>query len=78
MLEVRLKSVSPDVTEAAINYWHVEEGDYVEKGQDLVEISLNGASYNMLSPGTGTLAEVYFDAGQTIEIGEVIAEIEEE
>jgi len=77
MVEVLMKTISPDVQEAMINYWHIEEGDYVEKGQDLVEISFDGTNYKMMSPATGTLAEVYFDAGVTVPIGEIIAEIEE-
>ncbi len=76
-MEVKLKTVSPDVSEATISYWHYEEGDYVEKGQELVEISLSGSNYNMLSPATGTLSEVLYDVGEVVEVGETIAEIEE-
>ena len=77
MREVILKVPARDVVEASIAHWHFEEGDKVEKGQDLVEISCDGVSYNIPCPASGTLSEVYFEAGEVVDLGEVIAEIED-
>lgn len=77
MKEVILKTPTKDVVEASIAHWHFEEGDKVEKGQDLVEINCDGAMYNLPAPATGTLIEVYFESGEVVEVGDVIAAIEE-
>jgi len=77
MKEVILKSPVKDVVEASVAHWYFEEGDKVEKGQDLVEINCDGVTYNLPSPASGTLIEVYYEAGEVVEVGEVIAEIEE-
>ncbi|MBI4971894.1 MAG: biotin attachment protein [Candidatus Omnitrophica bacterium] len=77
MKEVILKVPVKDVVEASIAHWHCEEGDKVEKGQDLVEINCDGVSYHIPSPASGTLAEVFFESGEVVDIGEVIAEIED-
>ena len=76
MVEVMLKIVS-DAPEAGIHYWHFEEGDYVEKGEDLVEIICEGTHYQLIAPATGTLSRVYYDVGEMVTIGEVIAEIDD-
>jgi len=77
MSEVILKVPATDVVEANIAHWHFEEGDKVEKGQDLVEINCDGVAYNIPAPASGTLAEVYFDSGEIVDLGDVIAEIED-
>ena len=78
MKEVIFKSPIKDVVEAAISRWYAEEGDKVEKGQDLVEINCDGASYILPAVASGILSEVYFEAGEVIDVEEVIAIIEEE
>lgn len=77
MKEVILKAPTQNVVEASIAHWFFEEGDKVEKGQDLVEISFDGMASILPAPASGTLAEVYFETGEVVEIGEVIAGIED-
>ncbi|MBI4398207.1 MAG: biotin attachment protein [Candidatus Omnitrophica bacterium] len=77
MKEVILKVPAHDVHELSINHWHFEEGDKVEKGQDLVEVSCDGIIYHIPSPASGTLVEVYFEVGEAVDMGDVIAAIEE-
>lgn len=78
MKEVILKPLSSGSKEAIISNWFFEEGDHVEAGEDLVEVSFDGLVFNVIVPSSGTLAEVYFEVGDVVEVGEVIAEIEED
>jgi len=42
MTKVILPEVTEGMREATISYWHFEEGDKVEEGEDLVEICRRG------------------------------------
>ena len=44
---------------------------------DLVELTTDKATFNLPSPCTGTLSEVFFHEGDTVNVGEVLAAIEE-
>ncbi len=58
--------------------WHFEEGDEVYEGADLVEMTTDKATFNVPSPITAILAEIVADEGETVEVGEVLAILEEE
>lgn len=72
--------IMPEVKEdTSINCWHFEEGDLVEEGDDLVRMVMNsGDNFVIPSPVSGVLSEVFFDAGDDVETGDVLAIIEEE
>ena len=63
---------------AVVAYWHIEEGDAIEEGDDLVAINTSNGTIHIPAPGTGILHEVYFDEGDEVEEGDVLGSIEEE
>lgn len=77
MAEIRLPELGEDVKEATVSFWHFEEGDRVEEGQDLVEMTTDKATFNLPATASGTLAEVFFEEGDVVQVGEVLAIIEE-
>ena len=77
MAEIRLPELGEDVKEATVSFWHFEEGDRVEEGQDLVEMTTDKAAFNLPATASGTLAEVFFEEGDVVQVGEVLAIIEE-
>lgn len=77
MARVILPEIGEGVKEAAISYWHFEEGDRIEEGEDLVEITTDKSTFNIPSPCSGVLTEVFFEEGDIIEAGEALANIEE-
>ncbi len=77
MSKVILPEIGEGVKEAAISYWHFEEGDAVEGGEDLVEIVTDKATLNIPAPCSGILTEVFFEEGDIVQVGEIIATIEE-
>ncbi len=77
MTDVILPELGEDVAEAVVSFWHCEKGDQVEKGDDLVEMVTEKATFNVPAPASGTLTEIYLSEGQTAKVGEAIAAIEE-
>ena len=78
MTEVTLEPLASGMQEATINYWYHEEGDHVDEGADLIEIISEEGNFKITAPCSGVLGEVYFPEGETVSVGEVLCEIEEE
>ncbi len=78
MAKVILSELGEGAREATISYWHFEEGDKVEEGEDLVEIATDKSTFNVPAPCSGVLTEVYYEEGDIVTVGEVLANIEEE
>ena len=78
MAEVVLPELAEGVSEATVSYWHFEEGDRVEEGEDLVEMATDKAVFNVPSPVSGILTEVFYEEGEVVQIGEILAIITEE
>lgn len=79
MYELKLPDLGEDAgNEAVVSLWHFEEGDAVNEGDDLVEMTTDKATFNVPTPITGVLSEIVSDEGKTVEVGEVLAVLEEE
>ena len=77
MAEVRLPELAEGVDKAVVSFWHKEKGEDVSKGDDLVEMLTDKATFNVPSPITGKIKNISAEEGQEIKVGELIAEIEE-
>ncbi len=62
--------------EGTIVEWYVEKGQEVESGQSLVQVETDKVTTDIPSPKTGTLAALYGKEGETINVGDPLAEIE--
>jgi len=70
--------VSEEVSTATVDYWYVDEGDAVEEGEDLVELRTeDGDLFVVTAPASGILRERFFEQGDEVEIGDVIAAIDD-
>ncbi|MCX7661986.1 MAG: hypothetical protein N2Z79_04820 [Candidatus Omnitrophica bacterium] len=78
MIKVAIPQLGEDIEKATITYWFFKEGQRVKEGEDLVELTTDKAVFNLPSPTTGILSQILFLEGQTANVGEVIALIEEE
>ena len=78
MVEVTLDPLANGMQEATINFWLHEEGDQVEEGNDLLEVTSEEGTFKIQAPCAGILGEVYFSEGEVVSIGEVLCEIENE
>lgn len=78
MTKVVLPELGENIEKATVSYWFVKEGQKVKEKDDLVELTTDKATFNLPSPCTGTLSEIIFHEGETVNIGEVLGVIEEE
>ncbi|MBU1087398.1 MAG: hypothetical protein KKD05_07755 [Candidatus Omnitrophica bacterium] len=78
MQEVVMPSLGEDIEEATISFWHVEAGEHVEKGADIVEVTTEKSTFNVAAPCAGVITEIISLEGESVAVGEVLARMEEE
>jgi pyruvate/2-oxoglutarate dehydrogenase complex dihydrolipoamide acyltransferase (E2) component len=76
-MELRLPELSEGSSEAVITVWHADENSRVVKGQDLVEVSTDKATFDIPSPCSGVLMGIARKKGEAAKTDEVLAEIRE-
>ena len=76
-IEVKVPSPGESITEVQVAEWLVEDGDFVEKDQDIVEIDSDKATLPLAAPADGKI-KIVVEEGETIEIETMIATIDTE
>ena len=72
---LRLPELSRGSKGSVITAWHVALNGHVKKGEDIVEVSTDKATFDVPSPCDGTLTRIMKSPGETVEKDEIIAEI---
>jgi len=78
MVKVILPELGEGIDKAVVSYWYYGEGESVKKDEDLVELTTDKAVFNLPSPASGILSQIIIKEGQTVNVGEILALIEEE
>ena len=76
-MEVAIPFLAEGVNCCTVSFWHVVEDDYVEEGDDLVEIQTSKAVFNVPAPCSGRVAEIMVNEGDEVKVGGVICIISE-
>ncbi|MCD2138754.1 dihydrolipoamide acetyltransferase family protein [Salinicoccus halitifaciens] len=76
-LEITLPRQSEKLDESLITFWHVSEGDAVEKGETIVEVQTEKAVTEVHAPESGTINKINKNRGDTVKVGEVLAVLDE-
>ncbi len=76
-VDLKVPSVGESITEVFIGSWLKREGEAVEKDEPLVEVETDKATLEVPAAVSGVLSEVLKKEGESAEVGEVIARIEE-
>ncbi|MEM8834552.1 MAG: 2-oxoglutarate dehydrogenase complex dihydrolipoyllysine-residue succinyltransferase [Planctomycetota bacterium] len=74
--DIVIPGLGESITEAVIAGWLVEEGAYVDRDQDLVELETDKVTMPLPSPAAGTIT-FSVGEGDTVEVGAVIGSIDE-
>jgi pyruvate dehydrogenase E2 component (dihydrolipoamide acetyltransferase) len=77
LIAVKMPKYGMTMTHGIIAQWHVQEGGQIEKGQPLVTIETEKVSTELEAPASGVIAELSAAESDEIEVGAVIAYIEE-
>lgn len=72
-IEVIMPQMGEAITEATISLWRKAEGDVVEEGEPLLDISTAKVEVELPAPESGILARRLFKEGDTVPIDTVIA-----
>jgi pyruvate/2-oxoglutarate dehydrogenase complex dihydrolipoamide acyltransferase (E2) component len=76
MAEITLPELGEGIKKATVACWHVKPGQLIEKDDDVLEVVTDKAVFNVPSPQSGKLKDVYALVGQEVAIGEVLGLIE--
>ncbi len=75
-MKVILPELGEGVEEAVISSWYFSEGETVGKDEDLVELVTDKAAFNVPSPASGVIKKILCREGNTVKIGDALAELE--
>src|SRR5215208_1375916 len=74
-VQLLMPEMGESVTEGTVLEWHVSEGDQVEEGQTVVEVSTDKVDAEVPAPASGTITKILVGPDETIEVGKPLAEI---
>ena len=77
IVEIPVPSAGESVTEAGVGEWLKKVGDAVALDEPLVELETDKAAQEVMSPVAGKLVEIVAQTGDTVEVGALLAKIEE-
>jgi pyruvate dehydrogenase E2 component (dihydrolipoamide acetyltransferase) len=77
MTKVVLPELGEGIEKATVSFWYFQEGEKVSEKDDLVELTTDKATFNLPSPCSGIISEIFFREGDTVNVGETLAIIEE-
>ena len=76
-VEIKVPSVGESITEVTVGNWLKEDGEYVEMDEQICELESDKATFELTAEASGILKHKAKE-GDTLEIGQVICEIDEE
>lgn len=75
--EVTVPTLGESVTEATVGEWLKQPGDAVSADEPIASLETDKVAVEVPSPVDGVLAEFTVELGETVEVGAVIARVEE-
>ena len=75
--KILVPTLGESITEATVSKWLKKEGETVEVDEAIVELETDKVNLEVPSPISGTLSEISFKDGDTVEVGAVLGSISE-
>ena len=75
--KILVPALGESITEATVSKWLKREGETVEADEAIVELETDKVNLEVPSPISGTLSEISFRDGDTVEVGAVLGSISE-
>jgi len=76
MTKVILPELGEGVKQATLSYWFFQEGEKIAEKDDLVELTTDKSTFNLPSPASGTLMQIFMHEGDTVHPGDLLGIIE--
>lgn len=77
LISVYMPKFGMTMTHGVITQWHKQEGDRIEQGQPLLAVETEKVNVDVEAPASGTIVEISFEVDAEVEVGAVVAYIEE-
>jgi 2-oxoglutarate dehydrogenase E2 component (dihydrolipoamide succinyltransferase) len=77
MTDIKVPAAGESVTEADIGEWLVKVGDRVKRDDPVVSLETDKAAMDVPSPADGVITAINAKEGDTVQVGDVIAVLEE-
>jgi 2-oxoglutarate decarboxylase len=74
-VNLTMPEMGESVTEGTVLEWHVAEGEGVEEGQTVVEVSTDKVDAEVPAPVSGTIDKILAQPDETVNVGAVLAEM---
>src|SRR4029453_16975454 len=75
-VQLLMPEMGESVTEGTVLEWHVSEGDSVEEGQTMVEVSTDKVDAEVPAPASGTVSKIMVQVDEEVQVGNPLAEID--
>jgi len=76
MYEFILPDIGEGISEAVLIDWSVEVGQTIKEGDEVASVSTDKVDVELPSPKSGTVSELCWNPGDTVEVGSVFMRIE--
>ena len=73
--EIKMPKLGESITEGTIIRWSVKVGDTIQEDDILFEVTTAKVNAEVPSPVEGTILEILYNEGETVEVGTVVARV---
>ena len=78
LIEVAMPKMGISVSEGTILEWRKQPGDWIEADETIADVTTDKVDVEIPAPASGRLARIIAERGDTVPVGEPIAEIDAE
>ncbi len=75
-IEVPMPQMGESIAEGTVSQWLKQPGDTVDRDEPILEISTDKVDAEIPAPAAGTLVDIQVEAGETVEVGTIVAFID--
>src|SRR5436190_677891 len=75
IVEIQMPQMGESVTEGTVLEWHKQEGEQLDEGETVVEVSTDKVDAEVPAPVSGTLTKIHAQPDETVKVGQVLAEM---
>src|ERR1700748_3560842 len=75
-VQIAMPEMGESVTEGIVLEWHVAEGDFVNEGDTVVEVSTDKVDAEVPAPASGTITKLIAAVDDEVAVGAPLAEME--
>jgi 2-oxoglutarate decarboxylase len=74
-LVISMPEMGESVTEGVVLEWHVSEGQQVNEGDTVIEVSTDKVDAEVPAPASGTITKLLVEPDATVQVGQALAEM---